>query len=252
MKRESTINNKTAKELAFIRLKRGYEDGSIISHQLHIISVLGAISFAFFLALFSAGESASSEILLKLSEVLFAISLVSNALLFFHYQASRDHEYIWELDCTNPMSLYKGVALGAPVLGVLLLIAHYYIPAAIFALLTAALAVIVLKLSAKAVIINNANLTARRAALMDSGQLDDYEKLSDLEFKHRPSGNDSTTSRYKYKIIVQQGALPKDISLQHKVAAGDIVQLSEIEKYTVIRIVHSSDSASLICEATVL
>jgi hypothetical protein len=47
---EPTINGKTARELALIKFKSGYEDGTIIAQQQHMSSVLGAISFAFFLA----------------------------------------------------------------------------------------------------------------------------------------------------------------------------------------------------------
>lgn len=82
-KTEPTINGKTARELALIKFKSGYEDGTIIAQQQHMCSALGAISFAFFLALFSATTDALSKPALITSEIFFSVSLVSNILLSF-------------------------------------------------------------------------------------------------------------------------------------------------------------------------
>ncbi len=250
-KPEPMINNRTAKELAYIRFKRGYEDGSIISHQQHINSVLGAVSFAFFLALFSAGEAASTEILLKISEVLFAIGLISNALLFFLYQSTMDRKYIWELDSTNSMALYKAIALYPPILGTLLLIWHYYMPAAVCAVITAVLGVVVFKLSLKSSLSNDAKLSKYKMALIEAGRYEDYEKLKDRDFVQRLSESELTINSYKYKITAESSDLSEEISLHHQVAIGDIIQLSETEKYTVLHLAHSKNSTTLICKAIV-
>lgn len=214
-------------------------------------SVLGAISFAFFLALFSAGDAASTKILLQASEVFFAIGLISNALLFFHYQATTDRKYIWELDNTKPMAFYKFIALSCPILGTLLLISNYYIPAAICAVISVILGIIVFKMSLKSAISNDAKFSDYQMALIDAGQYEDYEKSKDRDFVLRFSEDELTTNSYKYKITVQSSDLSKEISLHHQVAIGDIIQLSKTEKYTVLHIVHSKNSTSLNCTTIV-
>ena len=248
---EPMINNRTAKELAYISFKRGYEGGSIISHQRHMHSVLGAISFAFFLALFSAGEAASTEILLKTSEVSFAIGLISNALLFFHYQATTDRKDIWDLDSTIPMTFYKTIALSLPILGTLLLIWHYYMPAAVCAVITAILGGFIFKLSLKASLSNDAKFSEYQMALIEAGRYEDYEKSKDRYFAHRLSEGELTINSYKYKVSVDSSNLPEEISLHHQVAIGDIIRLSESEKYIVLHLVHSKNSTTLNCKAIV-
>jgi len=245
------INNRTAKELAYISFKRGYEDGSIISQQRHMHSVLGAISFAFFLALFSAGEAASTEILLKISEVLFAIGLISNALLFFHYQSTTDRKYIWDLDATIPMTSYKTIALFLPILGTLILMWHYYMPAAACAFITAILGVAVLKLSIRASLSNDTKFSEYQMALIDAGRYEDYEKSKDRYFTHRFSEGELTINSYKYKVSVDSSNLREEISLHHQVAIGDIIQLGEADKYIVLHLVHSKNSTTLNCKAVV-
>jgi hypothetical protein len=245
------MNNGDLKRRSFINFKRGYEDGSIISHHRHMHSVLGATSLAFFLSLFSAGDLTSTKGLLMSSEVLFAFALISNVHLSFLYQASNDREFTWNIDGTWPMMLYRTLALYIPVIAILLLIAHHYIPAAVLALITCFLGLIVFKCSVKLSIINGAKRSKYRMKLIMDDNFDEYDKLRFMDFIHRYSESELINNSYKYRVVVKNEASSNDISLHHQVTIGDIVQLSETERCTVLHIVHSKKSTSLICDEIV-
>lgn len=149
------------------------------------------------------------------------------------------------------MTSYKTIALSLPILGVLLLIWHYYMPAAVCAVITAILGVAVLKLSIKASLSNDAKSSEYQTALIDAHRFEDYEKSKDHYFTHRLSEGEVTINSYKYKVSVDSSNLPGEISLHHQVAIGDIIQLGEAEKYTVLHLVHSKNSTALHCKAVV-
>ncbi|PNH92279.1 hypothetical protein [Vibrio diazotrophicus] len=60
---------------------------ALAQRQIWLYSASAAVSSAFFLALLSSGNSLDNSLLLLLSTILFAISLVTNAVLAFHGMA---------------------------------------------------------------------------------------------------------------------------------------------------------------------
>ncbi|UQS17588.1 hypothetical protein [Pseudomonas sp. HS6] len=250
-KTEPTINRKTARELELIQFKSGYEDGTIIAQQQHMNSVLGAISFAFFLALFSAGPDAFSKPALIVSEISFSASLVSNILLFFFYKTvsgKKDLEYIWDFEQTSYAEIFKTIALFAPIIGTFSLIFHYSTLAFIFSAFIAVVGFATFLLAKNQISLRDSLLSEYRLSLLYAGRDEDYFTLKKHEFKQKPSAEELKINKYDYSICNQKKELIGVVTLHHQAVVGDIIEIADSEPLTVLRIIHNERATKLICK----
>ena len=246
-----TINGKTARELALIKFKSGYEDGTIIARQQHMSSVLGAISFAFFLALFSASTDTLSKPALIASAVLFSASLVSNILIFFLYKTlsgKNEREYIWDIENTTYAGIFKFIALATPILGTFSLILHFSVPAFIFSVAIGLLGVFTFLLANKQITSRLSKLGAYQRSLLHAERDEDYFKSTEHEFKTRPTAEEFCTSKYDYCLKNQEKQLIGFTTLNHQTVVGDVVETAKSGSLSILRIIHSEETTTLICE----
>ncbi|UST66818.1 hypothetical protein [Pseudomonas moraviensis] len=248
---EPTIYGKTARELALIKFKSGYEDGTIIAQQQHMSSVLGAISFAFFLALFSASTDTLSKPALIASAVLFSASLVSNILIFFLYKTlsgKNEREYIWDIENTTYAGIFKFIALATPILGTFSLILHFSVPAFIFSVAIGLLGVFTFLLANKQITSRLSKLGAYQRSLLHAERDEDYFKSTEHEFKTRPTAEEFCTSKYDYCLKNQEKQLIGFMTLNHQAVVGDVVETAKSGSLSILRIIHSEETTTLICE----
>ncbi|QJP95240.1 hypothetical protein [Pseudomonas fluorescens] len=249
-KTEPTINGKTARELALIKFKSGYEDGTIIAQQQHMCSALGAISFAFFLALFSATTDALSKPALIASEIFFSVSLVSNILLFFFYKTASGEdgrEYVWDIENTTYAGIFKLIALGTPILGTFSLIFHYSVPAFIFSVAIAFFGLVTFLMAHKQIISRQSKIGAYQSSLLYAERDEDYFESTKHKFKTRPSAEEFCINKHDYCLRNQKKQLIGFISLNHQAAVGDIIETEKSKSFSILRIIHSEDTSTLIC-----
>ncbi|MDM8194220.1 MULTISPECIES: hypothetical protein [Pseudomonas] len=248
---EPTINGKTARELALIAFKSGYEDGTIIARQQHMSSVLGAISFAFFLALFSASTDTLSKPALIASEILFSTSLVSNILIFFLYKTlsgKNEREYIWDIENTTYAGIFKFIALATPILGTFSLILHFSVTAFIFSVATGLLGVFTFLLANRQITSRLSKLGAYQRSLLHAERDEDYFKSTEHEFKTRSTAEEICTRKYDYCLKNQEKQLIGFITLNHQAVVGDVFETAKSGSLSILRIIHSEETTTLICK----
>ncbi|WP_421504980.1 hypothetical protein [Erwinia rhapontici] len=120
----------TKEHIALISFRKDHESGRATELYLIWHSVVTAISFAFFIGLFSAGESYSKSNLLLASSLFFAISLTMNASFSMFYQLSNklilgDGNLLFKIHLVKHFEYTRTIAMLSPLIGTFLLISYY-------------------------------------------------------------------------------------------------------------------------------
>lgn len=103
----------------------------LLDVQKWIYASFSAISMAFFLALFSAGDKYQSSISLSLSIWFFSASLVCNSTLSFLLYGYSDAEQSFKHIKTMPFSLVPSTGIMCFFMAVVTLISHYSVGASL-------------------------------------------------------------------------------------------------------------------------
>lgn len=132
-----TIHDKT-----IISMRKDFESGK--SPELYLLwhSVLTAISFAFFIGLFSAEGFYHKSCLLISSSVFFTISLVMNGMFSVFYQIANkmfDGNHMFKIHLNNKIEYARFIALLSPFVATLLLILFYSILATVLGVVAIAI-----------------------------------------------------------------------------------------------------------------
>lgn len=126
----------TKEHMALISFRKDHESGRATELYLIWHSVVTAISFAFFIGLFSAGSSYGELNSLLISSIFFAISLTMNASFCMFYQlvnkfTSGDMNFLFKIHLVKRFEYTRLMAMLSPLIGTVLLIFHYSILASI-------------------------------------------------------------------------------------------------------------------------
>ncbi|BDU09905.1 hypothetical protein PRtIB026_A34950 [Pseudomonas sp. RtIB026] len=237
--------------MGFVAFKRGFEDGTTIKQLLFLHSVLGAVSFALFPALFSAGVTAiQTEWSLLAAVMLFAMSMVVNVGLFlFYFLFSEAPDMLWWAHMSPPYRALEVLAIGSPLVGMLCLLTFYSIGALVVAISAIGLVgLLSLRVIGSVREAMNARDERWRAALLS----DDLELLDELDaYDFTKKDPDQRTWEYKITLLQTDGQLKKLgwLTLKHPVSKGDDVEWfgDDGGLYSVSRIIHSSSAAVLQC-----
>ncbi|MEL0578115.1 hypothetical protein AACK17_06130 [Pectobacterium punjabense] len=122
----------TKEHMAIISFRKDHESGRATELYLIWHSVVTAISFAFFIGLFSAGNSYRESNSLLISSIFFAISLTMNASFCIFYQlvnklTSGDVNFLYRIHLVKQFEYTRLMAMLSPLIGTSLLIFHYSI-----------------------------------------------------------------------------------------------------------------------------
>ncbi|GEM_PF-4212685 len=118
----------TLHDKAIISMRKDFESGKAIELFLLWHSVLTAISFAFFIGLFSAGGVYYQSKILIVASVFFAVSLVMNGMFSIFYQLTKstlDKNYVFKIHLNNKVEYLRLFALLSPFIATLLLVTFY-------------------------------------------------------------------------------------------------------------------------------
>ncbi|ENY0893577.1 hypothetical protein ACFVGG_000006 [Enterobacter ludwigii] len=140
----------TKEQMALISFRKDHESGRATELYLIWHSVVTAISFAFFIGLFSAGESYSKSSLLLASSVFFAISLTMNASFCMFYQLANklifgDGNFLFKIHLVKHFEYTRTIAILSPLIGTILLISYYSTLALLIALLAFAITLFIIR-----------------------------------------------------------------------------------------------------------
>ncbi|MDN0114135.1 hypothetical protein [Yersinia intermedia] len=134
----------TKEHMALITFRKDHESGKATELYLIWHSVVTAISFAFFIGLFSTGKSYSESNLLFASSIFFAISLTMNATFCMFYQLANelkfgDGGFLFKIHLVKRFEYTRTIAMLSPIIGTVLLISYYSILALLIALIAFAI-----------------------------------------------------------------------------------------------------------------
>lgn len=239
-----TEKSSAADRRKFEIVKQSFEDGTAIAYNKQQSAALGAASFAFFLALFSAGTLASESKLLIISEACFAVGLVANMLIFLVYQGLFSREEAWWLNLTPIFSKFQLMGVLVPGLGTFFLVLHYSWFAAVSGFVVLISVPYVISQSAKQKRDIEDELDRIKAEHLKNNNNAAYDIISsNLKFV-----DSSKVERYKYSAVDSNNNLIEDINLNSPVLVGDSIILKGAEKYVVLRKLHDKKAISLVCQ----
>ncbi|MGY5466349.1 hypothetical protein [Citrobacter koseri] len=135
-------NKLTKQDKTIISMRKDFESGKAPELYLLWHSVLTAISFAFFIGLFSAEGFYHKSYLLISSSIFFTISLVMNGMFSVFYQLANkmfDGNYMFRIHLNNKMEYARLIALLSPFVATMLLISFYSILATIIGIVAIAI-----------------------------------------------------------------------------------------------------------------
>lgn len=246
--------NFNKQRMAIVSYKRGFEDGSTIRQLIFLHSVLGAVSFALFPALFSAGVATiQSDWKLLAAVMLFTLSLIVNVVLFlFFFICSDEPEILWLAHITSPYRALEFLAVAAPTVGLLCLLAFYSIAALITAIFaTVVVGFLGMKTFQSACAIWKRKHEARLKAI----QSDDLRQLNELD-AYEFTTKDSSKNKWKYKInIITENGQTKTLgwlTLEQRACKGDYIDWEgdDPDTYIILKVSHSKSESTLVCKKT--
>ncbi|RKR53692.1 hypothetical protein C7387_3161 [Yokenella regensburgei] len=132
----------TTDDKLIISMRKDFESGKAPELYLLWHSVLTAISFAFFIGLFSAEGFYHKSYVLISSSIFFTISLVMNGIFSIFYQAANkmfDGNHMFKIHLNNKIEYARLIALLSPFIATLLLIFFYSILATILGIMAIAI-----------------------------------------------------------------------------------------------------------------
>ncbi|NBF02213.1 hypothetical protein GV819_07895 [Pseudomonas sp. Fl5BN2] len=250
-----TNQEEKIKLMAYKAYKADFENGSTIKQYQYIHSVLSAISFTFFLALFSAGDAnIKNSLSLQAAIILFSISLITNVLLFtLHYLGSSDRETIWQAHLTGAYNTLETMSWSAPFFGTLALIWFYFIPALLCSILTISILIIGLLCTHIQIKKSLEALHEDKISAINNDDIDTLKRLDAFKFNELLADEEKIFNQYNYEIRIINETSKTDcgqlITLHHQVSPGDIVKTDYSTKnsFKIIEIIHTKNHTTLNC-----
>lgn len=176
---------KLSKEhLAQISFRKDHESGKATEVYLLWHSVVTAISFAFFIGLFSLGNSYRESYLLLTASIFFSVSLTMNSSFCIFYQmvnrfTSGDENLLFKIHLVRKFEIVRTAAIISPLIGTIFLIMYYSVLALIISLIAFVItAYIINKTLGTYVLEINKKIHEERLKAIEK---DDFEKLDLLD-----------------------------------------------------------------------
>ncbi|WP_153002049.1 hypothetical protein [Pantoea dispersa] len=174
----------TKEQLALIAFRKDHESGKATEVYLLWHSVVTAISFAFFIGLFSLGNSYRESCLLLIASIFFAVSLTMNSSFCIFYQLSNrltsgDGNLLFKIHLVRKFEIVRTTAMVSPLIGTIFLILYYSVLALIICLIAFGITAFIINktLSTYVLEIDNKIHEERLEAI----EKDDFEKQDLLD-----------------------------------------------------------------------
>ncbi|WP_426607250.1 hypothetical protein [Pantoea anthophila] len=176
----------TKEHLALIKFRKDHESGKATELYLIWHSVVTAISFAFFVGLFSAGTSYEHSKLLIASSTCFAISLTMNASFSLFYQVVNntyydDGNFLFKIHLVKKFEYVRSIAMLSPMLGTVLLVLYFSLLASLLSFIFFALTAFIIYKTFKSYIPRlESDIEQQKRETLDKGDFENHDLLERL------------------------------------------------------------------------
>ncbi|WP_145958169.1 hypothetical protein [Pseudomonas viridiflava] len=248
-------NSELARRIAFKNLKHGFETGDTIALLSFIHSVLGTISFAFLLALFSLGGNIDKyTIILKMSILLFSIGLAGNVIVFgFISFTKNNREVVWIAQQSYIYTSLTWVAYLSPFAGTFMLVNFHSQVSAIAFIFTTMIFLAGMVYQFRHLKNFDHKIHRKIISAIESDDLPTLQALRAWDFKDEISAGRDTPNKHAYTIRFKETEkevmTTKAISFKNTVFVGDNIYINDNSKkaLTISKIIHTPSKTILEC-----